>query len=138
MRNGDFAMYERENGTKRLLRALENTDNIKNLAYVLRYEPDQLEQDIKALGDYVRNHNESEDKPMQEQEKTYGVYEVYTWDDVSYRLIEKYATKAEAEARATEEKQKNREAFKPSEEMPTSPYSYAVLSNTEYCNLMGK
>lgn len=54
-------MYELENGTKRLLRALENTDNIKNLAYILRYEPDQLEQDIKALGDYVRNHNESED-----------------------------------------------------------------------------
>jgi hypothetical protein len=75
---------------------------------------------------------------MQEQEKSYGVYEVYTWDDVSYRLIEKYATKAEAEARATAEKQKNREAFKPSEEMPTSPYSYAVLSDTEYCNLMGK
>ena len=61
MRNGDFAMYERENGTKRLLRALENTDNIKNLAYVLRYESDQLEQDIKALCDYVRNHNESEE-----------------------------------------------------------------------------
>lgn len=47
-------MYERIHGTKRLVRALENTDNINALAAMLRYEPQQLRQDIEALGDYVR------------------------------------------------------------------------------------
>lgn len=124
-------MYEKEQGTKRLLRALENTDNIKRLADILRYVPDQLEQDIQALGDYVRENSENELK----ERKPYGVYEVYTWDDVTYELIEKYETRAEAEARATAEKQKNREKFKPSESMPVSPFSYTVLSDTEYKNL---
>lgn len=125
-------MYEKEQGTKRLLRALENTDNIKRLADILRYVPDQLEQDIQALGDYVRGNSENELK----ERKSYGVYEVYTWDDVTYELIEKYETRAEADARATEEKRKKREKFKPSESMPVSPFSYTVLSDTEYENLM--
>lgn len=54
-------MYEGLNGVKRLYRALENTDNIKMLASVLRYEPEQLEEDIKALGDYIREYRQPED-----------------------------------------------------------------------------
>ncbi len=47
-------MYERVQGSKRLVRALENTENLVRLADILRYEPKQLEQDIKALGDILR------------------------------------------------------------------------------------
>ncbi len=54
-------MYEGLNGVKRLYRALENTDNIKMLASVLRYEPGQLEEDINALGDYIREYRQPED-----------------------------------------------------------------------------
>lgn len=79
---------------------------------------------------------ESKKTDADRQEKSYGVYEVYTWDDVTYELIEKYETRAEAEARAAEEKRKKREKFKPSESMPVSPFSYTVLSDTEYKNLM--
>lgn len=48
-------MYELEQGAKRLIGALERTDNIKALAMILNYEPGQLEQDIQALSDYVRD-----------------------------------------------------------------------------------
>lgn len=111
--------------------------HLKNLIAETRETAEALKDFADKLEQIEKKYADKSEANRQEQEKSYGVYEVYTWDDVSYRLIEKYATKAEAEARAKEEKQKNREAFEPSEEMPTSPYCYAVLSNTEYSNLMG-
>lgn len=59
-------MYELKNGTMRLLKALDNIqcDNakIKRLAELLNYYPEQLEQDIQALNDFVANslNNETE------------------------------------------------------------------------------
>ena len=96
-------MYERKNGTKRLLEALQNTEDIKSLAEVLRYVPEQLEQDIEAFRDYVRDAEEAEEEAAEEferQSKPYGVYELFTWDDVSYRLVERFETREEAEAKA--------------------------------------
>ena len=49
-------MYEKTQGSRRLVRALENTENLKRLAEFLRYEPQQLEQDVKALGDILREY----------------------------------------------------------------------------------
>lgn len=101
----------------------------REVAQALKDFADRLEQIEKKYAD-------KPEADRQEQEKSYGVYEVYTWDDVTYELIEKYETRSEAEARAAEEKQKKREKFKPSESMPVSPFSYTVLSDTEYENLM--
>lgn len=53
-------MYEKEHGTKRLVRVLENTDKIRTLAMLLNYEEQQLEQDIKALSDFVKEKIEIE------------------------------------------------------------------------------
>ncbi len=47
-------MYEKMQGSRRLVRALENTENLKRLAEFLRYEPQQLEEDIRALGDVLK------------------------------------------------------------------------------------
>ncbi len=55
-------MYEKTQGSRRLVRALENTENLARLADILRYEPQQLEQDIKALGDAVREYEDLKDK----------------------------------------------------------------------------
>ena len=130
-----MTMYERKNGTKRLLRALEDTENLERLAEVLRYVPEQLEQDIRAFSDYVRDVEETEkeaEEDFERQSKPYGVYEVYTWDDVSYKLLERYETKQEAEARAEDLNKKNREEFVPTENMSVSPICYRALSNGEY------
>lgn len=51
-------MYEKMQGSRRLVRALENTENLKRLADILKYEPQQLEQDIKALGDVIREYED--------------------------------------------------------------------------------
>jgi hypothetical protein len=51
-------MYEKEHGTKRLVRALENTDKIRTLAMILNYESEQLEQDIKALADWLKEKSD--------------------------------------------------------------------------------
>lgn len=51
-------MYEKEHGTKRLVRALENTDKIRTLAMILNYESEQLEQDIKALADWFKEKSD--------------------------------------------------------------------------------
>ncbi len=128
-------MYERKNGTKRLLRALQNTEDLKRLAEVLRYMPDQLEQDIEALGDYIRDAEEAEEEAaadFERQSKPYGVYEIYTWDEVNYTLLERFETKEEAESRAKELNKKERERFVPNESMSTSPVSYQAFSNLEY------
>ena len=125
-------MYELEQGTKRLIGALERTDNIKALATILNYEPGQLEQDIQALSDYVRDKAADPEETI----KPYGVYKVYTWDDVSYELIERYETKEQAEQMATKLKKENQASFKPSETMRISPITYAVYSDVEYYNLM--
>ena len=42
-------MQEGKNGVKRLLGALSRCDNIKALAELLNYYPEQLEQDIEAI-----------------------------------------------------------------------------------------
>lgn len=51
-------MYELKGGTKRLARALldiaAEEPKIKQLAYYLNYQPEQLKQDIAALNDYIR------------------------------------------------------------------------------------
>lgn len=48
-------MYERENGSKRIIKALydrkENESVIKSIAYALDYLPEQLKEDIQALYD---------------------------------------------------------------------------------------
>lgn len=132
-------MYERKNGTKRLLKALQNTDNIERLAEVLRYVPEQLEQDIEALGDYIRDAEEAEEEAAAEferQSKPYGVFEIYTWDDVSYTLIDRYETREEAEARAKELEKESDSKFVPTESMSFNPVCYSVYSNLEYYNLM--
>jgi hypothetical protein len=132
-------MYERKNGTKRLLKALQNTDNIERLAEVLRYVPEQLEQDIEALGDYIRDAEEAEEEAAAEferQSKPYGVFEMYTWDDVSYTLIDRYETREEAEARAKELEKESDSKFVPTESMSFNPVCYSVYSNLEYYNLM--
>lgn len=52
-------MYEYRNGSKRLADALQNniTDTkLKILANLLNYYPRQLEEDIKALNDFVTEH----------------------------------------------------------------------------------
>jgi hypothetical protein len=125
-------MYELEQGTKRLIGALERIDNIKALATILNYEPGQLEQDIQALSDYVRDKAADSEETI----KPYGVYQVYTWDDVSYELIERYETKEQAEQMAAKLNKENQASFKPSETMSISPISYAVYSDVEYYNLM--
>ena len=55
-------MYEKENGPKRLARALHDTENrhLKGLAYVLRYATvEQLEQDIEALFNHFFKQEEN-------------------------------------------------------------------------------
>ena len=48
-------MKELQSNTKRLARALYNTDDsyIESLAHILRYVPSQLKKDIEALKEFT-------------------------------------------------------------------------------------
>ncbi len=116
-----------KNEAKRLLKALENTEDIKRLAEVLGYVPDQLEQDIESLGDYIKTAEK-----VAKDNGYYGVYEIYTGDDVSYTLLERFEEMEEAEAKAEELNKKNRESFVPDEFTSISPISYKAYNEWEY------
>lgn len=53
-------MYEKDNGPKRLAKALYDTDDscLKALAHYLRYDENQLKQDIQAMYDQIYNKGE--------------------------------------------------------------------------------
>ena len=59
-------MYELRGGTKRLSRALrdaaEDKATVAVLARILHYYPEQLKQDIQALGDYITQAEERAEK----------------------------------------------------------------------------
>lgn len=66
----------------------------------------------------------------------YGLYELYTWDDVSYRQIGRYETEEEAEQAKIKAKEERKKVFIPCDRIPTDPVSYKVLSDMQYDLLM--
>lgn len=64
------------------------------------------------------------------------VYEVYTWDDVSYRKPGEYETEAEAKEAAAQAKEDRRKIFKPSEKIPVDPVNFIILTDLQYYLLM--
>ena len=66
----------------------------------------------------------------------FGVYEVFTWDDVSYRKVSEFTQ----EELALKEKDRliseRAKFFKPSAFVPTDPMHYTVLSDLQYYLLM--
>lgn len=85
-------------------------------------ESQELREDINNLFDELGCDNVrcAESKDM------YHVYEVYTWDDVSYKKLESFHSKEEAEARCEELKKQN--TFK--------AVTYKVMTDLQYYNLM--
>ena len=55
-------MYERKNGTKRLVSALyalmSDEQKLAQMADILYYVPDQLKEDIQALNDFTNDNKE--------------------------------------------------------------------------------
>lgn len=66
----------------------------------------------------------------------FGVYEVYTWDDVSYTKVAEYEKEADAIKEKDRLKEERAKVFKPSSSIPTDPMTYTVMSDLQYYLLM--
>lgn len=66
----------------------------------------------------------------------FGVYEVYTWDDVSYRKVSEFAQEELALKERDRLISERAKVFKPSAFVPTDPMCYTVLSDLQFYLLM--
>ena len=61
----------------------------------------------------------------------FGVYEVLTWDDVSYRKLSEFRSKYDAEVECERLKEERR-----SQHFNPDPITYTVMDDVQYYNLM--
>lgn len=66
----------------------------------------------------------------------YGVYEVYTWDDVSYEKVAEYDNEKAAIKEKDRLIKKRAKVFKPTESIPYDAITYTVMSDLQYRLLM--
>lgn len=66
----------------------------------------------------------------------YGLYEVYTWDEVDYTLISKHETQEEAEKEKARLEEERKKVFKPTERIPVDCICYTIMTDLQYYNLM--
>lgn len=66
----------------------------------------------------------------------YGVYELYTWDDVSYTLKGKFETQEQAEKEKQRLADERAKEFKPSKSVPVDPISFKIMTDLQYHLLM--
>lgn len=66
----------------------------------------------------------------------FGVYEVYTWDNVNYTKMAEYESQEEAEKEKQRLTDGRAKVFKPSNEMPTDCICYKVMTDIQYHLLM--
>lgn len=66
----------------------------------------------------------------------FGVYEVYTWDDVSYRKVAEYDKEIDAIKEKDRLEKERAKVFKPTNSIPVDPMCYTVMSDLQYHLLM--
>lgn len=66
----------------------------------------------------------------------FGVYEIYTWDDVSYKKLAEYDKESDAILEKDRLKNERAKVFKPTKSIPVDPMSYTVMSDLQYHLLM--
>lgn len=68
--------------------------------------------------------------------EVWGVYEVYTWDDVNYTKKATFSSEQEAITEMEKLKEERARQFKPTPAMPHDPICYTVMSDLQYYLLM--
>lgn len=66
----------------------------------------------------------------------FGVYQVYTWDDVTYRKVAEFDKESDALKVRDRLAQERAKVFKPSIYVQHDPVSYTVMSDLKYYLLM--
>lgn len=66
----------------------------------------------------------------------FGVYELCTWDDVSYTKMAEYENQDDAEKEKQRLIEERKKVFKPSDKIPVDTISYKVMSDLQYHLLM--
>lgn len=66
----------------------------------------------------------------------FGVYEIYTWEEVVYTKVAEYEEESDAIKEKDRLKEERAKVFKPSSSIPTDPITYKVMSDFQYYLLM--
>lgn len=106
------------NGTK---------DEINELMEIMKYSFKMLDVSKLHRNSKEKGHYRCTIEAKSYKKEMYGVYEVWTWDDVSYRKMSSHETMEDAEKECEKVKRENPERM---------GVCYTVMSDREYSRLM--